>query len=130
MLPIFARSSVTTPPIHDSSAPCVAWGTSSGTLRSDGSEGVGDVKFRWRVFYSHIVAIAVVVLVVAISVRSIAVGAISAHLGGMMSLVSRSTEIAVTEGVTEALLWAAAAGVAVAIVASFAVSGWLTSTLG
>jgi signal transduction histidine kinase len=88
------------------------------------------VKFRWRVFYSHIVAIAVVVLVVAISVRSIAVGAISAHMGGMMSLVSRSTEIAVTEGVTEALLWAAAAGVAVAIVASFAVSGWLTSTLG
>jgi histidine kinase len=88
------------------------------------------VKFRWRVFYSHIVAIAVVVLVVAISVRSIAVGAVSAHMGGMMSLVSRSMEIAVAEGVTEALLWAAAAGVAVAIVASFAVSGWLTSTLG
>ena len=45
------------------------------------------MKFRWRVFYSHVVAIAVVVLVVAISVRSIAVGAISAHMGGMTSLV-------------------------------------------
>lgn len=88
------------------------------------------MKFRWRLFYSHIVAIAVVVLVVAISVRSIAVGAISAHMSGMMSLVSRSMEIAVVDGLTEALLWATAAGVAVAIVASFAVSGWLTSTLG
>ena len=88
------------------------------------------MKFRWRVFYSHIVAIAVVVLVVAISVRSLAVGAISAHMSGMMSLVTRSMEIAVVDGLTEALLWATVAGVAVAIVASFAVSGWLTSTLG
>jgi len=88
------------------------------------------VKFRWRVFYSHVVAIAVVVVVVAFSVRSIAVGSISAHMNGLTGVVGRRLEIAVAEGLTEALLWAAAAGVAVAIVASFAVSGWLTSTLG
>lgn len=88
------------------------------------------MKFRWRVFYSHVAAIAVVVVVVALSVRSIAVGSISAHMNGMEGAVSRRMEVAVAEGLTEALLWAAAAGVAVAIVASFAVSGWLTSTLG
>jgi signal transduction histidine kinase len=91
------------------------------------------MKIRWRLFLSHILAITAVVFVVALSVRSIAVAAVESHMGvvmmGMMSGSVQELERAVARGVTEALLWGSVAGVVAAIVASYAVSGYLTDTL-
>ncbi|GAB4254665.1 MAG: ATP-binding protein [Thermoleophilia bacterium] len=91
------------------------------------------MKLRWRLFFSYLAAIAVVVLAVAVSVRSIAVRAVASHMGGMMADMMHSMtadiESAVVAGVTEALLWGVLAALVVAVVASYLLSGWLTGAL-
>ncbi len=74
-----------------------------------------------------------VVITVALSVRSIAVSSVSGHMSLMGAMAGHSAtelERAIGQGITESLLWAALAGVVVAVLASLAVSSWLTTTLG
>ena len=92
------------------------------------------MKLRAKLFFAFLGVIAVVVVVVAALVRSIAVGAVSSHMGsgmsGMMGGMMSDLETAVARGVNEALLWGALAAVVVAAAASYVLSGVITGTIG
>jgi signal transduction histidine kinase len=95
------------------------------------------VSTRWRLFFSYLAVIVVLVIVLSVAVRSLAVRAVNAHMagmGGMMGnpggMMNGDIQGAVGSGVTEAILWGAFAAVIVAIVASYAVSWWITRPLG
>ena len=92
------------------------------------------MKLRAKLFFAFLGVIAAVVVVVAALVRSIAVGAVSSHMGsgmsGMMGGMMSDLETAVARGVTEALLWGALAAVVVAAAASYVLSGVITGTIG
>jgi histidine kinase len=85
-------------------------------------------------FLGFLSVIAVVVAVVAALVRQVAAGAVSSHMGGsmggMMGGMMSDLDVAVTRGVTEALLLGALAAVVVAGIASYVLSGLLTGTIG
>jgi signal transduction histidine kinase len=89
---------------------------------------------RWRLFFSYVAVIVVLVAVLSIAVRSLAVQAVSGHMGGMMGggsggMMTGGIQSAVTAGVNEAILWGALAAVVVAVIASYLVSGWITRPL-
>ena len=89
---------------------------------------------RWRLFFSYVAVIVVLVAVLSIAVRSLAVGAVNAHMGGMMGggsggMMTGDIRGAVSAGVNEAILWGALAAVIVAVIASYLVSGWITRPL-
>lgn len=91
---------------------------------------------RWRLFFSYVTVIVVLVAVLSIAVRSLAVRAVNAHMGGMVGMGGNSggmmtgdVQSAVTAGVNEAILWGALAAVVVAVIASYVVSGWITRPL-
>ncbi len=90
---------------------------------------------RWRLFFSYVAVIVVLVAVLSIAVRSLAVQAVNAHMGGMMGggrlggMMTGDIQSAVTSGVNEAILWGALAAVIVAVIASYIVSGWITRPL-
>ena len=88
---------------------------------------------RWRLFFSYLVVIVVLVAGLSIGVRSLAVRAVNAHMGGMMGgsggMMGGDIQGAVSAGVNEAILWGALAAIVVAGVASYIVSGWITRPL-
>ncbi len=89
---------------------------------------------RWRLFFSYVAVMVVLVAVFSIAVRGLAVQAVNAHMGGMMGggaggMMTGDIQSAVGSGVNEAILWGALAGVIVAVVASYIVSGWITRPL-
>ena len=89
---------------------------------------------RWRLFFSYVAVIVVLVGVLSISVRSLAVRAVSSHMGmagmGGSSGMMGDIEGAVSAGVNEAILWGALAAIFAAVIASYLVSGWITRPLG
>lgn len=88
---------------------------------------------RWRLFFSYLAVIVVLIAVLSIAVRSLAIRSVNAHMGGMMGsssgMMGGDIQGAVSSGVNEAILWGALAAVIVAIVASYLVSGWITRPL-
>lgn len=89
---------------------------------------------RWRLFFSYVAVIVVLVAVLSIAVRSLAVRAVNAHMAGMMGsgsggMMGGDIQGAVSAGVNEAILWGALAAVIVAVIASYLVSGWITRPL-
>ena len=95
---------------------------------------------RWRLFFSYLAVIVVLVAVLSIGVRTLAVRAVNAQMGGMMGgsggmmggsggTAGSDIQGAVSAGVNEAILWGALAGVVVAVIASYVVSGWITRPL-
>jgi signal transduction histidine kinase len=92
------------------------------------------VSTRWRLFFSYLVVILVLVAVLTIAVRSLAVQSVNAHMGGMMGggsggMMTGDIQSAVSAGVNEAILWGALAAIIVAVIASYLVSGWITRPL-
>jgi len=93
------------------------------------------LKFRWKLFLTYLVVIAAVVIVVAVSIRSIAVDAVFSHMGGgmegmgMMGGMTADTQQAVERGVGEALAWGVIAAVLLAGVISYLVSAWVAGTV-
>jgi signal transduction histidine kinase len=89
---------------------------------------------RWRLFFSYLGVIVVLVAVLSVAVRSLAVRAINAHMSGMMGIgggmMTGDIKGAVDAGVNEAILWGALAAVIAAVIASYLVSGWITRPLG
>ena len=91
---------------------------------------------RWRLFFSYVAVIVVLVAVLSLAVRSLAVRAVSGHMTGMMGMgggsdmMTGDLERAVNAGVNEAILWGALAAVIAAVIASYLVSGWITRPLG
>ncbi len=89
------------------------------------------MKLRWRLFLTYLLPLAVVVAVLAVSVRSIAISAVSTHMGGMMEGMmdgmTADIDRAVARGLTEALLIGSLAGILVAVVSSFIISGRLSA---
>lgn len=90
------------------------------------------MKLRWRLFLTYLLPLGVVVAVLAVSVRSIAMSAVSAHMGGMMQGMmggmTADIDRAVARGLTEALVIGSLAGILVAVVSSFLISGRLSAT--
>ncbi|MCZ7665354.1 MAG: ATP-binding protein [Thermoleophilia bacterium] len=91
------------------------------------------MRLRWRLFLTYLLPLGATILVLALSVRSIAIRAVSAHMGGMMDgmmdgMMGNMTDIeqAVARGLTEALLIGSLTGVLVAVGASYVISGRLT----
>jgi signal transduction histidine kinase len=92
------------------------------------------VTTRWRLFFSYVAVMVILVAVISIAVRSLAVQAVNGHMGGMMGggaggMMTGDIRSAVSSGVNEAILWGALAGVIVAVIASYIVSGWITRPL-
>jgi signal transduction histidine kinase len=97
------------------------------------------VSTRWRLFFSYLAVILVLVAVLSIGVRSLAVRAVNSHvagMGGMMGtgngsggMMTGDIQGAVSAGVNEAILWGALAAVIAAVIASYLVSGWITRPL-
>ncbi|OFW59184.1 MAG: hypothetical protein A2133_00305 [Actinobacteria bacterium RBG_16_64_13] len=95
---------------------------------------------RWRLFFSYVAVIVVLVAVLSVAVRSIAIRAVNGHMagmGGMMGtgdgpngMMNGDIQSAVSAGVNEAILWGALAAVIAAVIASYLVSGWITRPLG
>lgn len=94
---------------------------------------------RWRLFFSYVAVIVVLVAVLSIAVRSLAVRAVGAHMGGTAGMMGASgssgmmsgdIQGAVSAGVNEAILWGALAAVIAAVIASYLVSGWITRPFG
>jgi methyl-accepting chemotaxis protein len=94
------------------------------------------VSIRWRLFFSYLAVLVVLIVVLSLAVRGLAVRAVDAHMGGMgmmgMGTGGMVTDIqsAVSSGVSEAILWGALAAVVAAVIASYLVSGWITRPLG
>ena len=90
---------------------------------------------RWRLFFSYVAVIVVLVAVLSVAVRSLAVRAVNAHMTGVMGMggsngMMGDLEGAVSSGVNEAILWGALAAIVAAVIASYLVSGWITRPLG
>jgi histidine kinase len=96
---------------------------------------------RWRLFFSYLAVIVVLVAVLSIGVRTLAVRAVNAQMAGMMGssagmmgggsggMTGGDIQSAVSSGVNQAILWGAFAAIVVAGVASYLVSGWITRPL-
>jgi two-component system sensor histidine kinase BaeS len=96
------------------------------TRSSDGEQAL---KFRWKIFVSHLLVVAVVVAVVAVSVPRIAIDATSSRMGrmgGMMTGVVDDIQVAMQQGLGEALLIGTGLAVLAAVVASYLFSGRLS----
>jgi signal transduction histidine kinase len=89
---------------------------------------------RRRIFLSHLLAIGFVVGVVALSVRSVAVQAVSQHMAGMtagmMAGMIQDLQTTVARDITQASLMGAVAGAAVAVAAAYLVTGWIARPIG
>lgn len=89
---------------------------------------------RWRLFFSYLAVIVVLVIVLSLAVRSLALHAVNAHWagmgrGGMREVMTAEVQEAITAGVNQGILWGALAGLMAAVVASYLVSGWITRPL-
>ncbi len=90
---------------------------------------------RWRLFFSYLAVIVVLVVVLSLAVRSLAIQAVGTHMVGMgratmRDLRTADVQAAVTAGVNQGVLWGALAGLGAAVIASYLVSGWITRPLG
>lgn len=90
---------------------------------------------RWRLFFSYLAVIVVLVIVLSLAVRSLAIHAVTSHVagmgrgGGMRYLMTAEIQAAISAGVNQGVLWGAAAAVVAAVIASYLVSGWITRPL-
>lgn len=94
------------------------------------------MRLRWKLFFTYLLVIGAVVVVVGVSVNSIAVSSVFSHMGGgmmedmgMMGSMTTDTQEAIEQGVRQALLWGVLAAVLVAGVLSYLVSCWITGTV-
>ncbi|MGI5939858.1 MAG: sensor histidine kinase [Thermoleophilia bacterium] len=89
---------------------------------------------RWRLFFSYLAVIVVLVTVLSLALRSLAIRAVSAHVAGMgrgvmRKIMTAEMQDAITAGVNQGILWGALASIAAAIIASYLVTGWITRPL-
>ncbi len=92
------------------------------------------MSLRRRLFVTYLLPLGAFITVLAVSVQRIAVSAVSSHMdgmmGGMMGAMTDDIDRAVARGLTEALLISSVAGVLVAIVSSYLISGRLSAAAG
>jgi signal transduction histidine kinase len=92
------------------------------------------VNTRSRLFFSYLAVMVAVVAVISIALRSLAIHAVAVRMA-RIGVVAGSTVItgnlqrAVTDGVTQAILWGTLVAVVAAVIASYLVSGWITRPL-
>ncbi|MCE5254197.1 MAG: HAMP domain-containing histidine kinase [Actinomycetia bacterium] len=89
---------------------------------------------RWRLFFSYLAVIVVLVVALSLAVRSLAIHAVTTHMtgmgrGGMRYLMTEEIQGAINAGVNQGVLWGALAGLVAAVIASYLVSGWITRPL-
>ncbi len=91
---------------------------------------------RWRLFFSYVAVIVVLVTALSLAVRSLAIHAVTSHVagmgrgsGGMRDVMTEEIRAAISAGVNQGVLWGALAALVAAVIASYLVSGWITRPL-
>ncbi len=91
---------------------------------------------RWRLFFSYLAVIVILVVALSLAVRSLAIHAVTSHVagmgrggGGMRTHMTAELQTAINAGVNQGVFWGALAALVVAVVASYLVSGRITRPL-
>lgn len=91
------------------------------------------MQLRWKLFFSYLVACAVIIAAASVAFRGVAIRAVRDHMGSMMtSMMPGATsdlQEAITGGVEQAVLVALLVAGLVAVVASLIVAVWITRPL-